>query len=359
MKYSRFAMRVILLISFIAASILQPSNNVQAAASDTTFEFTSQSDEVKPGDTIELSVSAKDAKLVYGYELTILYPAEHLRFKKIVSAFSSASFHKLFDKEPGKLLIFGTKTGNQQGDSGNLDLAKIQFDVISKKKAGTAITAELSKVKLMTRDLDASTIDVSKKIDFTFKPQIQIQLKDIAGHWAEKNIIRALELGFVVGYPDHTFRPDRSVTREEFAAMLAKAMELYPKENKAIFKDQHVIQAWANTSVLALVEKGIITGFPDKTFRPARNITRSELAVIMARTLKLDTNDVPRTAFNDSKEMMGWAEPSIAAAVNAGLLQGRGNNWFKGNEFTTRAEAVKAILSILDTISETDLEESE
>ncbi len=353
MKYSRFAMIFIVLISFIAASIFQPSNNLQAA-SGTTFELTSKTVEVKPGDTIELSVSAQDAKLVYGYELTIQYPAEHLRFNKSASSVSSASFHKLFDKEPGKLLVFGTKTGKQQGDSGNLDLAEIQFDVISKKEVETTITVELSKVKLTTRDLDASSIDVSKKVDFKFKPQIHIQLKDIAGHWAEKYIIRALELGFVNGYPDRTFRPDRSVSREEFAVMLAKAMELNPKEKTAKFKDQHLIQDWAHAGVLALVERGIITGYPDKTFRPTRNITRSELAVIMARTLKLDTSGVPRTAFNDSKEMMGWAEPSIAAAVHAGLLQGKGDNWFKPNELTTRAEAVKVILSILDTISETD-----
>lgn len=354
MKYSRFARIFILLISLITASILQPSNNLHAAASDTTFEFTSQTVEVKPGDTIELSVSAQDAKLVYGYELTIQYPAEQLRFKKSFSSFSSASFHKLFDKEPGKLLVFGTKTGKQQGDSGNLDLVEIQFDVISKKEVETTITVELTKVKWMTRDLDSSSIAVSKNVGFTFKPQLQIQLKDIAGHWAEKYIIHALELGFVEGYPDRAFRPDRSVTREEFAVMLAKAMDLYPKGNIVKFKDQHLIQDWAHVGVLALVERGIISGYPDQTFRPTRDITRSEFAVMMARTLKLDTNDVPRTTFNDSKDMMGWAEPSIAAAVHAGFLQGKGNNWFKPNELTTRAEAVKVILSILDASSETD-----
>ncbi|WP_214630661.1 S-layer homology domain-containing protein [Paenibacillus agaridevorans] len=349
MKHSRFAMIAVLLISFIAVSILQPSKQLQAAASDTTFEITSQTVEAKPGDTIELSVSAQDAKLVYGYELTIHYPAEHLRFNKSASSFSSASFHKLFDKEPGKLLVFGTKTGRQQGDSGNLDLAGIQFDVISKKNVDTTIIVELSKVKLITRDQDASSFDVSKKVDFKIKPQIQIQLKDIAGHWAEEYIIRALELGFVNGYPDRTFRPNRPVTRAEFAVMTARAMELSPKGNPAMFKDQNLIHDWAHTGVSALVEREIINGYPDETFRPTRDITRSELAVIMARTLKLDTSDVHHHAFNDSKEMAEWAEPSIAAAVSAGLLQGRGNNRFKPNELTTRAEAVKAILSVLDS----------
>jgi hypothetical protein len=49
---------------------------------------------------------------------------------------------------------------------------------------------------------------------------------DIAGHWAEQTIIRLVEKGVIKGYPDGTIRPDDIITRGEFAALLARNLEL-------------------------------------------------------------------------------------------------------------------------------------
>ncbi|MCL6580156.1 MAG: S8 family serine peptidase [Firmicutes bacterium] len=104
----------------------------------------------------------------------------------------------------------------------------------------------------------------------------------VAGH-----VNAAVEAGFVRGYPDGTFRPDRPVSRAEIAALLARSLGLGTPGSGARselpFTDRAEVPSWAVSEVVAAWSRGLVRGYPDRTFRPADGATRAEAASLIAR----------------------------------------------------------------------------
>lgn len=174
------------------------------------------------------------------------------------------------------------------------------------------------------------------------------QFSDIAGHWAEREIKLGATEGFVTGYPDGTFHPNREVTRAEFVVMLARAFCL-PEGTKGLsFTDAGQIPGWAKDEVIRAYEAGWIEGYPDNTFRPDGKITRSEMAAIIVRALHLTANrEVDLTAFNDYAEIGAWAKEYLTIAYANGLMNGRGDHRLVPNGMATRAETITLLLRAL------------
>lgn len=94
---------------------------------------------------------------------------------------------------------------------------------------------------------------------------------------------------------------------------------------------------WAYDSIMKLFNRGTITGYEDGTFRPEQDIKRKHVALMLARQFKLDTNNVADPGFKDVTK----SDPeygAIAAAVEAGLFEGKGGGVFGKNASLTRAE---------------------
>lgn len=117
---------------------------------------------------------------------------------------------------------------------------------------------------------------------------------DTAGHWAASYINWAFENEIVTGFPDRTFRPDASITREEMAVMICRYAEYQgialPKVNeKATFVDADQI-VWSGKYVYAMQQAGIISGYDEYDgcyFKPQGNATRAEAATMFSRFLDL------------------------------------------------------------------------
>ncbi|WP_171056504.1 discoidin domain-containing protein [Paenibacillus sinopodophylli] len=169
---------------------------------------------------------------------------------------------------------------------------------------------------------------------------------DIAGHWAEANILEAEKKGIITGYTDGSFRPDRTVTRAEFAVMLAKALKLQNEESVLSFKDADRIGKWARTAVAQAVSLGLIQGDKNGNFRPDAAITRSEMAVMLARALNL-ASETGSTGFADDRDIPDWAVGAAAELKKLGIMQGKGGNGFFPNNVATRAETVTVLLRML------------
>lgn len=92
-------------------------------------------------------------------------------------------------------------------------------------------------------------------------------------------------------------------------------------------------QSWAKEEIKALVETGIISGFPDGTFKPTANMTRDQFAKVLALSLGLEENEAANP-FTDA----GWAAPYIGALVNAGLTQGVSDNLYGSSANVTREQ---------------------
>lgn len=139
--------------------------------------------------------------------------------------------------------------------------------------------------------------------------------------------------GYIAGYPDHTFRPAKSMNRAEAAAILARLCKLTGGDStKPDFKDA---DGWYNAAINDVVKAGYMKGYPDGSFKPDQPITRAEFAVILSHVLKDETAPSP---FKDTAGH--WAKDAIDKAYAQGIIKGYGDNSFRPDALVSRAEAV-------------------
>jgi tripartite motif-containing protein 71 len=167
------------------------------------------------------------------------------------------------------------------------------------------------------------------------------------GHWAEASIKQAVSSGIVSGYPDGTFKPNDSVTRAEFAVMLINTLKPQGEGAALTFTDTAKIGTWAQKAVAQAVKAGIIKGYEDGSFRPDAEITRAEMAVMLANALGLPIEANAAIGFADDKDIPAWAKASVAYVKHAGIVQGKGDNEFAPQDHATRAEAVTVLLNMV------------
>ncbi|CAM4226214.1 uncharacterized protein YjdB [Paenibacillus endophyticus] len=176
----------------------------------------------------------------------------------------------------------------------------------------------------------------------------KVDLSDITDHWARAAISKSVELGFVNGYENGTFKPNATITRGEYATMLARALKLELGDSGFSFADQDQTPIWAQPFIQAIADAGFISGYEDGSFRTNNGVTRSELVVILVRAMGLEINPNASLAFDDAEQIPEWAKPYVATAAEAGFIKGYGNGKFNPNGTSTRAEAVTLILAMLD-----------
>ena len=107
--------------------------------------------------------------------------------------------------------------------------------------------------------------------------------KDIAGHWSEGTMIKAAELGWIKGYEDNTLRPNQSVTRAEYIAMVHRMAGLskVPAKSASVYGDVNQA-AWADETIREAEAARLLEPvFPGPYLRPNDPITREEAAALL------------------------------------------------------------------------------
>ncbi len=168
--------------------------------------------------------------------------------------------------------------------------------------------------------------------------------QDIKGHWAQKNITDLVNRSMISGYGDYTFKPNRSITRSEAIALIAQAFNLKGTTNTS-FKDL-ASKHWAYGYIRTAVAADIVEGYEDNTFRPDQAISRAEMTVMIAKALKLKGTE-GATPFADINPNY-WAAPFIIEMKTKGYISGYRNGTFKPNDNATRAEFVTVLKGALD-----------
>lgn len=150
-----------------------------------------------------------------------------------------------------------------------------------------------------------------------------IQFKDVPpDYWAHNAIIALAERGIVAGFTDGTFRPDRPITRAEFAAIVRDILPNNTRRAAIQFKDIEP-GFWAAPDIDLAVEKGFMKGYPGQTFRPAQQIPRLEALVALSAGLGLQPPPNPQQVlqkYPDGDKLPAWATNSIASASVADLV---------------------------------------
>lgn len=125
---------------------------------------------------------------------------------------------------------------------------------------------------------------LKRLLDRPYTPKTTGRFKDVkVGAWYQSEVDTLAELGVINGYGDGTFRPEKSITRAEFTKMLASFAE--KTEGGIKFKDVSS-RHWANSEITTAAALGWINGYEDGTFRPDRPIKRCEAIVMINRALE-------------------------------------------------------------------------
>ena len=180
--------------------------------------------------------------------------------------------------------------------------------------------------------------------------------KTVYAGWKATDVPETLNsdnhFAYIVGYEDGTVRPNANISRAEVAAIFFRLLEddvrdaNYTRQNK--FTDVSN-DAWYCSAVSTLSAMGIISGYPDATFRPNASITRAEFAAIATR---FDVNgDKTPASFNDIAGH--WAKDEIAVAANNGWVNGYEDGSFRPQNKITRAETMSLVNRVLNRKPET------
>ncbi|NLY47079.1 MAG: S-layer homology domain-containing protein [Tissierella sp.] len=112
-------------------------------------------------------------------------------------------------------------------------------------------------------------------------------LTDIRSHWAKEEINTLVRRSIITGYPDYTFKPDRNINRAEFLALLSRVYHWQlPKSTKNINSFTDYESFGAATQLISYgIDAGYILGYDDNTFRANQAISYKEVEIIMGRVL--------------------------------------------------------------------------
>lgn len=186
-----------------------------------------------------------------------------------------------------------------------------------------------------TKSLMTNNQNSREKIKESIKSKTIVT--DIKGHWAETEIMDFLNKGYVNGYNDSTFRPNKSITRAEFIKIVNK---VFGYSNKAIenFSDVNP-GAWYYDEVCIAIYEGYIDSNQTK-FRPNDTITRQEAAAIITSIMKCKDSNLDKIEkYIDYYKVANWALSSVEGAIERGYM-GVGSKEFRPTDNVTRAEAV-------------------
>ena len=153
---------------------------------------------------------------------------------------------------------------------------------------------------------------------------------DIARHKDKIAIETLASRGIINGKSENSFEPESTMTRAEFATIIARGLGL-PQKSSNVFKDVGK-NDWFYNYVGTAYSYGIIKGVSENEFNPNGTITREEAAVMVTRAAKLCGMDTEMDAlsirdvlaqFFDYVKASSWAQSSLAFCYNEKILDER------------------------------------
>jgi len=179
------------------------------------------------------------------------------------------------------------------------------------------------------------------------------RFSDIQNHWAQAFIEALAGRGIVNGFPNGTYRADNSMTRAEFATVISKAFSLPTKREYIPFSDVPA-NYWAAGAIQKAFEIGMISGFPDGTFRPTDRITRVHVLLALVNGLGIGSGVQPDLlpllpqVYQDGGTIPSYALEAVAIATRARMVASFPNVYlFNPNLPATRGDVASFIYQAL------------
>lgn len=169
------------------------------------------------------------------------------------------------------------------------------------------------------------------------------------GYWASCEIDKLATNDVVVGYPDRLFKPSRNISRAEFATMLVKGFDkdMYSCAPEKLFSDVPA-NHWANSAITVAVHNDLLKGYPNGKFMPNHNVTRVEALCALSKGIKCAEMDKCKAQEILSKYCDGNTVPEWAIIPIAKALEkGALNNSPSPNTIAPFKDASRADIAAM------------
>ncbi|SHH05440.1 S-layer homology domain-containing protein [Thermosyntropha lipolytica DSM 11003] len=183
----------------------------------------------------------------------------------------------------------------------------------------------------------------------------KISFSDINQHWGAKSIKRLAALGLISGYPDGSFKPEGKITQAEALSMIMRVADIDTEEEENYGEEKNLqnVPDWAKKAARIAARHQIIN---TARFHSHIQATRLQTAVWLAKALGIEPADTSNIPFKDgiliSKEDLGY----IIALYNMGIIKGTPDGRFNPNSHITRAEIAAIIERILQKSADNEEE---
>ena len=260
------------------------------------------------------------------------------------------------------------------GGGGSSVSIKLDKDTVSgvvgdKIKVTATVTGSTAKPTWTSSNEDVATVDENGNITFVGKgtatvkvkvngvvKNIPVTVKEATATPTPVPTVKPTEAPvinteytkpYASGYDDGSFLPNNNITRGELAAMIARLSygdDLPDGMYQASFPDVDS-DAWFNKYIGYLEDKDVLSGYEDGTFRPMDTITRGEISAVIARAQRYDLISY-NGIFTDVTEN-DWAKDYIETLADKNIVSGYEDGTFGPYSPLTRAEAVAIINRVL------------
>ena len=204
-----------------------------------------------------------------------------------------------------------------------------------------------------------------QKIQPEIKPELDRQVPTPAARvyfsdvddslaWARDAIEILAGRGIIQGRGEH-FDPLTPVTRAEFITLIARALGNNTVDYQGIIPEDVSQSDWFYPSLQYCLQEGIISGYPDGSFRPVNSISRQEMACIIYRLKKDKQKNNQISIFGDQDSIAPWAVPAVKFVVAEKLMLGYEDGSFRAGQACSRAEAAVILFRYLNSIEATPL----
>ncbi|MGN0180464.1 MAG: S-layer homology domain-containing protein [Monoglobaceae bacterium] len=164
--------------------------------------------------------------------------------------------------------------------------------------------------------------------------------------WAQESIYALLERGVISRSEENMFRPADNVTRAEFAKMISISFGLTGTKTESVFDDVNS-DDWYFGYVTAMYENNIVNGISGNYFGANEPITRQDICTILGRIMEIGTDaDISGCRLTDIDSASDYAKAAIAAMSDMGYVNGYEDGSFRPHNYSARAEAAKMIYSV-------------
>lgn len=176
---------------------------------------------------------------------------------------------------------------------------------------------------------------------------------DVSTPWAKDSIEVLASRNIMSGVGGDKFAPKNNISRAEVAAMLARALNLDTKAATGKFTDV-AASKWYASEVEAAANAGIIAGVDTNKFAPDAQISREQIATMIYRAMEYKqgkTDLIPNMSFTDASTISAYAKNAIAVAAHKGIVVGSDNK-FMPKQNATREQVAVMIYRLLVTLGE-------